>query len=247
MASIVSTERPTAFRRQTIHDLRNLFGVVASAKHILESDPARAQRIALLEAIEDAATRGGALTTDLLAGAAVGCGYKRAEVSRCIAELKLMAVALAGPDIELRADIDRATGLVGMVPSDFDAAILELIANAAAADASTITLRCRQVGRRIWVMVSDDGRGMSRRVLERARHGGGFAGAHGAGLGRVRHFAGATHGRFLIRSRHGAGTSAILILPAVLKITGSSDSANRQRTFSNPEEMNDEERQSTAA
>jgi len=58
--------RPSPIQRETIHDLRNLFGIVSSAKHLLEGQPAKVRRLALLQAIEAAAIRGGELTTSLL-------------------------------------------------------------------------------------------------------------------------------------------------------------------------------------
>ena len=53
--------------RENIHDLRNLFGIVSSASHLLERDPPPDRRAMLLDALSQAARRGGVLTTALLA------------------------------------------------------------------------------------------------------------------------------------------------------------------------------------
>lgn len=247
METVVSTDPDVTFRREAIHDLRNLFGIVASAKHILERDPARAQRIALLEALEDAATRGGELTSGLLANGAPARAVAGVDVADRIAGLRPMALALAGARIELDFEVAPGAMPVRMTAADFDAAILELVANAGAAEASIIVLRVRRVGGRIWIMVADDGPGMTRRLLDRARHGGFAAGAHGTGLARVRHFVRSTHGQFLVRSRPGGGTTIALILPMVLKLTNGEDGAPFRRHDPKHEEKTHEDRQPVAA
>ncbi len=50
------TARQTS--RESIHDLRNLFGVVASARHMLDDGPPAERRALLLDAIEDARQQG---------------------------------------------------------------------------------------------------------------------------------------------------------------------------------------------
>ncbi|MBC7667961.1 MAG: hypothetical protein H7236_05755 [Gemmatimonadaceae bacterium] len=53
--------------RETIHDLRNLFTVIVSARRLLGRDRTSPRGEDLLAAIEDAAFRGSQLTTNLLA------------------------------------------------------------------------------------------------------------------------------------------------------------------------------------
>ncbi len=53
--------------RETVHDLRNLFTVIVSARRLLSKDRASERSEDLLAAIEDAAFRGSQLTTNLLA------------------------------------------------------------------------------------------------------------------------------------------------------------------------------------
>jgi len=245
METIRSADPDAASRREAIHDLRNLFGVVASAKHILERDPACVQRIALLEAIEDAALRGGALASGLLANGAQVHAAVNVDVAARIAGLRPMALALAGSRLELDIEVGPDAMPARMVASDFDAAILELIANAATAGAGSIVLRARRVGGRVWVTIADDGPGLTRALLDHARHGEAVGGRHGTGLARVRHFARAAHGQFLVRSRPGAGTTITLILPTVLKLAAGEPGARRH--YLKQKEKTDEKRQPVAA
>jgi signal transduction histidine kinase len=235
-------------QRDAIHDLRNLFGIVASAKHVLERDPDRSQRIALLEAIEDAAIRGGELTTGLLSGNRGSVGFTAMDIEARILGLGSMIRALAGPRIKVDLELESPASQVRLLPADFDAALLELVANAGAADASTVVIRTRRVGSRIWVLVGDDGRGMSRAKLEQARRGVDAGCAHGTGLCRVQQFMRASHGHFLIRSRPGAGTTVSLNLPTVLKLAACEPGVRKGRLPLNmKEKTREEDRQPAAA
>jgi len=97
----------------------------------------------------------------------------------------------------------------------FDAALIELVANARStlATGDRIIVRAKRAGRRLWVTVADTGKGMSQ--LERTAV---LDGAHGTGLGQVRHFARSCHARFRLRSAAGRGTVAVLMIPLVLNV-----------------------------
>lgn len=210
--------RLIAPQREAIHDLRNLFGIVASAKHVLEREPAPAQRNALLEAIEDAALRGGALTTDLLARARRPFVGAPADLGARLADLSPMMRALAQRPIDFDLEIGRFDGQARVDGNEFDAAMLELVTNAATAGAHRIAVRCRKVGAQIWILVCDDGRGMTDAALMQARRGLDAGNDHGAGIARVHRFARAFHGHLRFRSRPDAGTAVALILPAVFSV-----------------------------
>jgi len=205
-------------QRAVIHDLRNLFGIVASATHILEHGSDQAQRIALLEAIEDAAIRGGRLTTELLGNRAPQAASVPTDVDKRLESLTPLMRTLAGPSIAFALDAAHTGARARIDPLEFDAAILELVANAGAADARHIVLRTRKIGTRLWVLVCDDGRGMTPATLARARLGRDAGQAHGAGLARVHRFVRSVHGQMRIRSRRFGGTSVALILPAMLSL-----------------------------
>lgn len=246
-----SAHRPsqtTTLQRETVHDLRNLFGIVASAKHLLERDPARAQRQALLDALGEAATRGGRLTTRLLASDPAAGDLYPTDIGERLADLAPLMQALTRNRIALHIDVAVPHSHVRMINEAFDAAILELIANAVAADARHIAVRNRLVGMHVWTLVSDDGRGMSAAALSMARSGEDSGNAHGGGLSRVHHFARMTHGHLLIRSGRGVGTSIALILPVMLSAAGMEPGVSCTNIFLKPEEnLHEKDRQPTTA
>jgi signal transduction histidine kinase len=231
-------------RRETIHDLRNLFTIVAAAKSLLDQATERVSRSELLTAIGDACIRGGKLTTSLLAEAVPSHVSTATDVGARLADLAPMMNVLAEPKLELDLEVGRASAFID--PADFDAAIIELVANARKAEAHTIVLRSRQVGSCLWILVSDDGRGMAAAALARAQLGHDAGTAHGAGLAGVHRFARGSHGKVLIRSRAFAGTSVALVLPTVSSPQPAS--APHRRVIPNAKETcHDQNRQSAPA
>ncbi|MBT2188357.1 sensor histidine kinase [Sphingobium nicotianae] len=215
---------PAGAQRELVHHLRNLFSVVVSAKQMFERERDDAERAVLLDVIEDAARRGSELTTGLLDD------HRDADVATIdigarLSGLRVMIGALAGDGIRIDFHVDPSPALVRIVPADFDAALLELVRNAAVAGATRLGLRLRIVGARAWIVIADNGRGMSATALDHARSGADAGHAHGAGLCRVRHFLRAAHGQFLIRSRQGAGTTICMTLPLVLHRTADGSGA----------------------
>ena len=200
--------------RQLVHDLRNLFGIVASARNCLGDLPQDDRSLSLLDAIEQAALRGSALTTELLAERKRDSGSL--DVGRRLEALEPMLRAITGRTVDLRLDIGAGRCLVGACPDDFDAVLVELVVNACKAlrTRGRVVVRTRRAGETIRIMVADNGRGMSdlaARAAERGQYG--PTGAHGTGLGRIHHFAGDADGRLRIRSRPGRGTIVALTLP----------------------------------
>lgn len=226
----VST-RATSVERGLIHDLRNLFGVVASAKHMLEGGPAGAQRATLLAAIEDAAQRGGQLTSELLAHPSEVEPSAPCDIRDRIMAMASMIRAIAGHNATVRFDLARARPLVKLVPAQFEAAILELVANASAAlhRPGRIIVRMRQQGRRVRVTIADDGIGMDEETARRAMADHRHTGSKGTGLGRVRHFVRTSHGTMRLRSRAGRGTVVSLTLPILLCLTHDEPAARNGR------------------
>lgn len=209
---------PTAAQRQAVHDLRNLFGVVVAAKHGLERRPARVDQIALLEAIEDAAMRGSRLTTGLLGSASRDPNPRAFDVGVRLANLAPLMTTLAGTRVELDLEVACPNTMVRADALALDATVLELVANACAANARHIMVRSAAAGSRLWLLVADDGHGMTPQVLTQARGGVDAGGVHGAGLARVHDFVRNAHGRLRLRSREGRGTAIAIILPTVLGI-----------------------------
>ena len=201
-------------RRELIHDLRNLFGVVASAKHLLDEAPEGDRRKLLLEAIESAATRGGQLTTDLLSAPEDLNMPEHIDVGHLLLRLAPMMRALAGSRADVVLDPTHQSIVTAICPKMFEAAILELIANAAAATRANgrIIVRTRKVGARVRIVVADNGIGMNPTAMKRALSNS-SSGAKGAGLGRVQHFAVAAKGWLSLRSSVGHGTVVSINLP----------------------------------
>lgn len=242
-ASIVSSPS----HREVIHDLRNLFGVVAAAKHLLAERPTDSKRTFLLDALEGAALRGGQLTTELLASHPYG-QLQIVDLNMRIVGLEPMIRALLGTNATLDLDLCEGSLPVRVDQAVLDAAILELVANARAAllASGRIRIRTRSVDRRAWVVIADNGRGMDRAIVKRSAYEGG-SGANGTGLGRVRNFLRAAHGRLDIRSREMRGTVVCMNLPMVLSAALGEPIAPNGRMSPQDKESNCEKRQSTAA
>lgn len=218
----------SAAQRKVIHDLRNLFAIIGAGKSLLERDPPPARRREVLAAIEEATRQGAQLTTDLLASCADQSQPVIVDAGERLAKLTPMMRVLTSAQVNLAQSNRRKPLLVRMVPADFDAVILELVFNAAAAGASSVTIRSRTCDDRVWTIVSDNGCGMSPATLARARRGDDLGLAHGTGLSRIRQFMEMSGGHLRIRSRPGLGTQIGLVFPLASKIgSGVFDSAWR--------------------
>jgi signal transduction histidine kinase len=202
-------------QRQIVHDLRNLFGIVCSAKRLLEGQPAKVRRLALLQAIETAAMRGGELTTRLLAPPQQDVKARRLDLNQQIMSLDPMIGAMRS-----RVQLDLCDDYLSLCadPDAIDAVVFELLANATAAGATSVTVRTRRAGTRVWLMIADNGCGMDPVTLARARRCEDQWGEHGAGLCRIAQFARDAHARLHLRSRAGHGTVVTINLPTVLRI-----------------------------
>lgn len=225
--------------RQAVHDLRNLFGVIASAGRLLERDDGGRHR-AILAALQRAAVDGQRLTSNLLAG--VPPRARTIDLrARLIALVPLLqslcdqvALTVDGGSAPLRVRLDAAV---------LDAVVLELVTNACAAQPrSEIIVRARAIGERVWISVADDGCGISAAPV-RDRLGGQDK---GHGLGRIRHAVARAHGRLFMRSRAGRGTVVTINLPLVMRLRH--DLRTRPSpSQSETKEKTDENRQPIAA
>ncbi len=201
-------------RRTTIHDLRNLFAVVGAATSLLRRDAKPAQRSAALKALEEAALRGSQLATELLTSRARPQRAGTIEMSAALARIEPMLSALAGTRVELSLEIEGESLPVRLAPAELEAALVELVVNARSARAGAIVIRAGRRGEQVWLLVADDGCGMTAQHLAQGRRGVDQQRAHGAGLSRVRQVVTSNDGRLRIRSRSGRGTTIALIFPA---------------------------------
>jgi signal transduction histidine kinase len=247
MHQVNQTLPASATTRAAIHDLRNLFGVVASARHLLDGRQHRSRRKQLLDAIEGAAFRGGELTTSLLARAEQP--NKSVDVNDTLVRLQPMILALVGCDVVVRFDLCAGRALVRVDPADLEATLLELVRNArsAARPHGHLVLRTRRLRGRLWLSVADDGIGMDPSQVRKRLASPAPTGAHGTGLIRVRQFAAAAHGRLHVRSRPGLGTVVSLNLPTILTLNVDEPAAPTARHIFNHEEISHEENRQPAA
>jgi signal transduction histidine kinase len=206
----------SADQRKVVHDLRNLFAIISAGKSLLERNPAPARRREVLDAIEEATRQGARLTTALLANCTEQSEPIIVDISERLVKLAPMVRVLTNAHVDL-AQAAGLPALVRMVPEDFDAVVLEIVSNAVAAGASAVAIRAHVCGDRVWMLVSDNGCGMSPATLARARRGTDLGLAHGTGLSRIRHFMDRSGGHLRIRSRPGGGSHIGLIFPFLPK------------------------------
>lgn len=234
--------------RETIHDLRNLFAVTGSIGHLLRICDDQGEREKMLRGLESAAARGGELTSQLLSR-----DKKREphllDVGAQVAEAAPMLRAVLRPPASLEIDTQVAmpAALVRADPAELEAVMLELVANAGAAGAQRVLLRCRRIGTWIWLVVADDGPGLlvedHKEQAQRADRPG-----HGIGLNRVRKAIQDMEGKLLIRGRAGTdvGTVVAMLLPMALRAVSKSRAREWSASPLN-KETSDEDRRTIAA
>ena len=116
--------------RPCVHDLRNLFAVIASAKSLLERDLDEEKRRMVLDALGRVAVEGKICTDALLAGER----HDRTIGSDAADELRNLAPiisALDHPGRSIELSIDNHPCCILMAPAEFRAIVLELLTNAA--------------------------------------------------------------------------------------------------------------------
>ena len=203
-------DKPDALRA-CVHDLRNLFAVVASAKSLLDRPLDERTKAIVVDALYRVAADGKVLTDGLLAGGVEdrGCGTDALDELQGLAPI---LQALEGPGLKIELSIDDQPSWLLMPPSEFRAVVLELVTNAARAGSRTIKIRAARRGCRFRLIVADDGSGFS--------GSGGpaeplLAGLHGTGLRRLASAVGSAYGKVRIRSAQGRGSVVALTLPIV--------------------------------
>lgn len=203
--------------RDRAHALRNLFGAIASARHMLDDHPDEARRVLLLDAIEDAALRGGEMTTSMLA-AGPDASRQQFDPSARLRRLEPLLDSVAGAGNALAIETDGTAVTVRGSPDRFDHIALELVANArnALVGGGTIHVRLRARHGKIILIVADTGRGMTAAQCRALMAAAPSEGEHGTGFQQVRRFAREIHGRLAIRSVPRRGTVVRLEMPAFL-------------------------------
>jgi signal transduction histidine kinase len=180
---------------------------------MLDDHPDEPRRILLLDAIDEAALRGDALTTRMLAPGAEDVGERFDSAAR-LRRLTPLLNSIAGAGHVLSIEV-AATPLLPGDGECFDNIALELVANACKAidGSGRISVRLRARRGKVVLIVADTGRGMSPARRDALLSATPPDGAHGRGVQQVRRFARDMQGRLRIRSTPGRGTVVVLELP----------------------------------
>jgi signal transduction histidine kinase len=222
------------------HDFANVLqavqGGVRLAAKKLDRDPEAARR--LLEAVADAAQRGGSITRRLLGFARRGeLRVEEIDLSAVLADLEdILTRTLSWPALRIRIEADAKLAPVRVDRGELETVLVNLATNArdAMPSGGTLTLSARaevvrddrsthgaglHAGRYVRLAAEDTGVGMDQETLARAAEpffstkpkGEGT----GLGLAMARDFAAQAGGAFAIDSEPGRGTTVTLWLPAV--------------------------------
>jgi signal transduction histidine kinase len=234
--------------RETVHDLRNLFAVIASIGHLLDKHQGGPVRETMLRGLEAAAVRGSELTSRLLARQA--CGERvLVDVGAQVAHAAplLQAMVKHPASLEIDAQMALPATRVSADPAELEAVMLELAANAVRAGARHVRLRCRRIGDWIWLVIADDGPGLPANGAARPPLNTG-KGSRGNGLQRVRRAIRGMRGRLFIRggARAGSGTVIAMLLPVALPAASKSRVRHWSASPTNKESC-DEDRWTVAA
>ncbi|AMK17387.1 MULTISPECIES: ATP-binding protein [Sphingobium] len=235
--------------RETVHDLRNLFAVIASIRHLLDkNDDDGPARETMLRGLEEAAVRGDELTSRLLARRTSGerllvdMGAQVADAAPL-----LRAVVKHPASLEIDTQMALPAARVCAEPAEMEAVMLELVANAARAGARHIRLRCRRIGDWIWLVIADDGPGLLAAAVDRPPLKASDSG-HGNGLHRVRRAVRDMNGKLFIRGSVSAGAGTVVAMLLPVAFPAASKSRPRQWGASpTNEESCDEDRWTVAA
>ncbi len=235
-ADLMHAQRMEAVGRLTggvAHDFNNLLTVVIGALDIiLRSPDDAAKRQKLGEAALAAARRGEGLTHQLLAfSRRQALRPKAIDLNRQIRESEPLLRRAVGEAVEFKLKLRRGGARVSVDPSQFEAALLNLVVNArdALGDTGRITVQTLSctvgagqvpdlpAGDYVCVTVTDNGIGMSSeligRVFEPFFTTKAVGKGTGLGLSQVYGFARQSGGAAQISSTVGSGTEIKLYLP----------------------------------
>ncbi|MBU1538313.1 MAG: PAS domain S-box protein [Alphaproteobacteria bacterium] len=235
-ADLMHAQRMEAVGRLTggvAHDFNNLLTVVIGALDImLRSPDDAAKRQKLGEAALAAARRGEGLTHQLLAfSRRQALRPEAVDLNVQIRESEPLLRRAVGEAVEFKLKLRRGGARVNVDPSQFEAALLNLVVNArdAVGDKGLITVQTRSctveagqvtdlpAGDYVCVTVADDGAGMSpeliARVFEPFFTTKAVGKGTGLGLSQVYGFARQSGGAAEISSEVGRGTQIRLYLP----------------------------------
>jgi len=242
-ADLMHAQRMEAVGRLTggvAHDFNNLLTVVIGALDIMLRSPNdAAKRQKLGEAALAAARRGEGLTHQLLAfSRRQALRPEAVDLNVQIRQSEPLLRRAVGEAVEFRLKLRRGGARVSVDPSQFEAALLNLVVNArdAVGDKGRITIQTESCtvapgevtdlpgGDYVCVTVSDDGAGMApdviARVFEPFFTTKAVGKGTGLGLSQVYGFARQSGGAASVSSTVGIGTEIKLYLPPQARTTG---------------------------
>lgn len=226
----------TAPDRAAAHDLRNLFGIVASAARLLDQSSERARKTEILAALDRVALRGGSLCDALLSKPSGPSPFRTAGFDIAIAAAIPLVRPLVPPRIDLMTDLRAANIPMPLRGEEIETILVELVGNAVrhGERASRLVVRSRSGSGRAWLIVADNGRGR----LEQSR-----TSHHGHGLLRLDDLVRHAGGDLRIRRARCGGMVIGISFPE----SGGSNSGTPRSTPPLTKENRHENRQSIAA
>lgn len=204
--------------RACVHDLRNLFAVVASAKFLLERPIDEQKKALLVDALGRVAVEGRTITDALLSRVSRAA---RRSVSTIDAASEMRGLSpllgvLERPGTKIDLPRSDESSWVLMTSPDFTAVVVELVTNATRAGASAITIHSAPRGRCYWLVVADNGCGFNASSSNADSKG-----LHGTGLRRIASVVSGAGGKIRTRSQPNRGSVVAITLP-LMPVQGSS-------------------------
>ena len=205
-AGLVEQARPGPVRA-CVHDLRNLFAVIASAKYLLERPLNEQKMAAVLNALGRVALEGQIITDGLLSRAARR-GVPTIDTASEMRGLSPLLAVLEHPGLKIHLSCSDVSSPVCMTAREFSAVVVELVTNAARAGASLITIRSAPRGGSYRLVVADNGCGFD--ASSSSMDSGGL---HGTGMRRIAAAAARAGGKMDAKNRRTRGGVVTMTLP----------------------------------
>ncbi|WP_345777315.1 ATP-binding protein [Lysobacter sp. MMG2] len=235
--ALVQSQKLEAIGKLTLglaHDFNNLLTVIVNSLDLINLQHAQDARTGeWVEAAQRAADRGALLTRQLLAFArGQNLAPEVHDVNHLLASSAELYRRACGPSIQCAFELGEDMPQLEVDATQFEAAVLNLVANSrdALAGGGTITVRTRKVRRAppdmpdaeprdyLAIEVIDNGEGMSADTVERAAEPffttKDIGRGSGLGLSQVYGFVAQSGGFVLLRSAPGQGTTVGMHLPA---------------------------------
>ncbi len=205
------------------HEFNNLMTIVLANLERLEGEAGAERRARQIERAKWGAQRAARLTDQMLSFARRQFHDDQVQdVGAKLAACDTILAQMAGSGVRVRLDLEPERLLANLDTSQLEMAVLNLVRNAADASVAggEVVIATRRRGSEMEVSVADTGSGMNAETARRATepffttkevgHG------TGLGLSMVKGFVEQSHGRLVLDTREGAGTTVRLLFPLVV-------------------------------